>query len=94
MVWIKWVLFATFKSVIEIPFILCGPIALIAYWTGWDFAGLGLSQDSTVGCFICCVFSIPCTIDWIFSIFMPWIGGTGDSFPVWWEDADAFGRSK
>jgi len=92
MIWFKWILFVCFKLVIELPFIIIGPVAMIAYALGSDFAKLHTSSDYLTGCLICCLFSPFLITDLLYSILMPWTGGTGRTFPVWWEDAKPFAR--
>jgi len=87
---LKWAIFLLFKSAIELPVIVFGPLALIGLWVGWDFAAL---EDRTVitavvttkTAFFCCLFCIVCIPDWIVTILLPWKGGQ-DCFPIWWED--------
>jgi len=78
--WIKWVLMLAFKLLIDIPFIIIGPIMAILQWRG-------LVHDNPVeGIFIACVFSLFIIPDLYFTILVPWFGTRSRDFPVWIDD--------
>ena len=82
----KWLLFLLFKSVIELPFVIVGPVALIGLSMGWDFWDMKEAVEAhTNGVLICCLITPFCLYDWTMSFLLPWRGG-GRAFPVWWED--------
>jgi len=77
--WVKWILMLTFKLIIDVPFIICGPIMAIVQWRG-------LSHYPIEGIFFCCLFSLVIIPDLYFTILVPWFGARSRDFPVWMED--------
>ena len=77
--WVKWILMLTFKLLIDIPFIICGPIMVIVQWRG-------LTHYPIEGIFFCCLFSLVIIPDLYFTIIVPWKGGDGRDWPVWMDD--------
>ena len=90
MVWIKWVLFLLFKSAIELPFVVAGPVALACHYLGIGFVRLD-SDTFFAGAWLCTLFSLVALPDWIYTLLMPWVEGTGN-FPVWAEESQPFAR--
>lgn len=88
--WIKWGFFVLFKMALDGPFIIAGPIALLACWLGiWN--PIGESATGQAGAWLCLFFCFFCIPDLISSVLVPWIGG-GPGFPVWWENASPWAR--
>lgn len=79
-----WVFQIILKSALELPFILLGPGALIAYWFGYDW--IGPSDTAQAGCGICCLASLVLIPDYVMTWIFPLTGGT-DNFPIWCENA-------
>jgi len=77
--WIKWILMLAFKLLIDIPFIIIGPIMAILQWRGL------VHNNPVEGIFIACVFSLFIIPDLFATIRAPWKGG-GRDLPVWMED--------
>jgi hypothetical protein len=85
--WFRWTFFVLFKTAIEMPFVICGPVALIAcYVFGYDFADIKSSELAKKGAWLMTIlFSHFCFYDWMRSVLLPWFDNS-ENFPIWWED--------
>jgi len=78
--WIKWGLLLFFKLLIDIPFIIIGPVMAILQWRGL------VHNNPVEGIFIACVFCLFIIPDLFTTIRVPWKGGNGRDWPVWMDD--------
>ena len=85
--WIKWILMLSFKLIITITFVICGPIMAVQQVRG-------LTSYDAYGIFICCVFSCILIPDLYFTLLVPWFGARSMDWPVWMEDWKSLNKAR
>jgi hypothetical protein len=85
-IWFRWILFIIFKSIIELPFIISGPIILISMYL-YFFNGPpeAIDKHIIVIWFVTLICSHIAMIDYFISITMPFKQYNFFNFPIWWE---------
>jgi len=84
--WVKYLVLVFLKGLIDIPFIIVGPIMLIVHYSGFvDFKG----DTAIAGMWLCTIISCWCIVDFSTTLLTP-IRGGGNDFPTFMENWDSW----
>ena len=79
--WVKWGATVLIKGIIELSYVLLGPVVLGCHYCGW----MSLGDNLSGAWFITIVISGFCAYDFVGTLLIPWYGGR-DNFPLYWEN--------